>query len=255
MPSRSRLIVVAFAALSLLISVQLFAQASTPAQSTAQSQLVSAKPHGITETLAYYSEKAIRAIGYAGLYAAMTAESMVLPVPAEAVMPFAGFLVAEGTFSPFLVILFSVLGSLSGSLISYGIGAWGGKPFVRRFGKYVLLDQRDLDATERYFERRGTITIFFSRFIPVVRHLISIPAGVARMHLVPFIILTALGAGSWNTFLMLIGRSLREHWSVVQRYSHIIDVLVVVLLVLAIFWYVYRHLRRRSEARSGAANQ
>ncbi len=201
-------------------------------------------PHGITATLAFYAERAIHAIGYPGVFLAMTAESMFLPMPSEAVMPFTGFLVADGVFSLPVVLVVAVLGSIVGSLISYFIGAWGGRPFVNKFGKYVLLDQRDLDATERFFNRRGEAAIFVSRFIPVVRHLISLPAGAARMNLWKFSVFTILGAGLWDAFLAVAGFYLKDHWSRIMHYSHLIDAVVVVLLLALIVWYVYRHIRR-----------
>ncbi|HUZ17418.1 MAG TPA: DedA family protein [Spirochaetia bacterium] len=211
------------------------------------------QPHGITATLAYYAERIIGAIGYPGVFLAMTAESMFLPVPSEAVMPFTGFLVADGYFRFEWVIIASVLGSIAGSLISYLIGAWGGKPFVDRLGKYVLLDRRDLESTQRFFDRRGEVTIFISRFIPVVRHLISLPAGAARMNLTRFLLFTAFGAGIWDTFLSVAGYYLRDNWAHIMRYGHTIDAVVVLLLVLLVAWYVYRHLRRRALDRKESA--
>lgn len=201
-------------------------------------------PHGITATLAYYAERAIHAIGYPGVFLAMTAESMFLPMPSEAVMPFTGFLVADGIFSLPVVLLVAVLGSIAGSLISYFIGAWGGRPFVNRLGRYVLLDLRDLEATERFFKRRGEVAIFLSRFIPVVRHLISLPAGAARMNLWRFTIFTALGAGLWNSVLAVAGFYLKDHWVNIMHYSRLIDAAVIALLVALIAWYVVRHVRR-----------
>lgn len=229
-----------FALLLFVVAASLYA---VPAAATSP-------PHGITATLAYYAERAIHSIGYPGVFLAMTAESMILPMPSEAVMPFTGFLVADGVFSLPVVLLVAVLGSIVGSLISYFIGAWGGKPFVNRFGKYVLLDSRDLEATERFFKRRGEVAIFISRFIPVVRHLISLPAGAARMNLWKFSLFTVLGAGLWNTFLAVTGFYLKDHWSRIMHYSHLIDTVVIGLLVALIVWYVYRHVRRLMTDRS-----
>ena len=110
-------------------------------------------------------------------------------------MPFAGFLVAEGSMSAAAAIGFATLGSLLGSLLSYALGRFGGRPLVRRFGKALLLDEDDLDRADRFFQRRGAITIFVGRFIPVVRHLISIPAGVGRMRLRPILPLHGPGSG------------------------------------------------------------
>ena len=200
---------------------------------------------GITESIAAFGTHVIDAIGYVGVFLLMTAESMVLPVPSEAVMPFAGFTIAEGTLSWAGVIITATLGSIVGSLIGYAIGKFGGRPFVTRFGRYLLLDARDLESTDRFFQRRGNVTILVSRFIPIIRHLISIPAGMGSMPLLPFCVFTIIGAGLWNSFLAGCGFLLRKNWATVLRYSHLIDIAVVVILAGLIVLYVARHLLRR----------
>ena len=200
---------------------------------------------GLTEFIANFATAFIDKIGYAGVFVLMTMESMVFPVPSEAVMPFAGFLIAEGKFTFAGAILFSTIGSIVGSLISYAMGMWGGRPFIDRFGKFLLLDRRDLELTERFFTKYGSVTIFVSRFIPVVRHLISIPAGTGRMRLLPFAMYTLIGAGLWNAFLTVVGYYLRQNWSEVMKYSHIIDIVVVILLIGLFGFFVYKHLGRR----------
>jgi membrane protein DedA with SNARE-associated domain len=200
---------------------------------------------GITELLAVHVTRFIDATGYASVSVFMLMESMVFPVPSEAVMPFAGFLIAEGRFTFFGVIFFSTLGSIAGSLVSYYMGAWGGKPFVNRFGKYFLLNQEDLDFTQKFFNRFGDLTIFASRFIPVVRHLISIPAGIGKMPLVKFCAYTIVGAGLWNSFLAVVGFKLRQNWEAVMKYSHVVDIAVVAILAMLLILFVARHLRRK----------
>ncbi len=203
---------------------------------------------GITEFLAAYITAFIEKTGYSSVFVLMVMESMVFPVPSEAVMPFAGFLVFEGRFTLSGVLAASTLGSIVGSLLSYGLGYYGGKPAVDRFGKWLLLDRRDLAMTERFFARRGEIAILVSRFIPVVRHLISIPAGMGRMRLLPFSIYTVIGAGMWNAFLALAGYYLRQHWDLVMHYSGIVDIVVLVILALLAAVFVYRHAMRKPEA-------
>ncbi len=203
---------------------------------------------GITESIAAFGTQVIAGIGYVGVFLLMIAESMVLPVPSEAVMPFAGFSVAEHSLSWPGVILSATLGSIIGSLIGYAIGRFGGKPFLLRFGKYLLLDSEDLEKTTRFFQRRGSVTILVSRFIPIVRHLISIPAGMGSMPLLPFCLFTILGAGAWNAFLTWCGFVLRNNWETVLRYSHVIDIVVIVLLAALVVLYVARHLMRRKRA-------
>ena len=152
----------------------------------------------MTALIITFATNLIAKTGYAGIFALMTLESMVAPVPSEAVMPFAGFLLYQKTFTLFGVIVASTAGSLVGSLISYWIGAKGGRVIVLRYGKYLLLNTHHLDATERFFSRYGEWTIFVSRFIPIVRHLISIPAGIGRMKLGKFCAYTIAGAALWN---------------------------------------------------------
>lgn len=200
----------------------------------------------MTELLINHVVNWIGISGYAGLVILMALESMVAPLPSEAVMPFAGFLIFEGRFSFHEVIFFSLLGSIIGSVMSYYAGLYGGRPFVTRFGKYLLLDSRDLDLTEKFFNKYGDKTIFFSRFIPVVRHLISIPAGIGEMKLGKFLIYTAIGAGIWNSFLAYAGFRLKSHWETIRHYSQIMDIVVVVFLIFGLGYFIYRHLKRLS---------
>ncbi len=200
---------------------------------------------GITDFLATHITNFIDQTGYISIFILMVMESMVLPVPSEAVMPFAGFLIVQNRFTYTGVIIASTLGSIVGSMLSYFIGKYGGKPFVDRYGKYLLLNRKDLEATERFFNRYGSMTIFVSRFIPVVRHLISIPAGSGRMPLGRFSIYTILGAGMWNTILTVAGFYLRQNWDDIMKYSHVIDYVVLALLGAGIVWFVYKHLRKK----------
>ena len=208
---------------------------------------------GLTEKIAAFATAFIASTGYAGVFVLMALESMIAPVPSEAVMPFAGFLIADGTFSWFGVIFFSTLGSIAGSLISYYLGYYGGRPLVLRVGKYFLLDKSHLELTEKYFGKRGETTILISRFIPVVRHLISIPAGLAKMNIWKFILYTTIGASIWNTILTVAGYYLKNNWGEIMKYSHIIDFVVVALMLVALI-YVIMKLRKDYKKRKAAAN-
>jgi membrane protein DedA with SNARE-associated domain len=199
---------------------------------------------GITEFLATYITGFMQSTGYITVFIAMTMESMVLPVPSEAVMPFAGFLIAEGKFTFFWVVLISTIASLVGSMISYGIGYFCEKSVIHKYGKFFFLDKEELDATEKFFSKHGEITIFISRFIPVVRHLISIPAGFARMDFMRFYLFTALGAGLWNAFLAYCGFSLKNNWETVMKYSKVVDVIVLAALLMLICYFIYKHIKR-----------
>ena len=134
-----------------------------------------------------------------------------------------------------------------GSLLSYGMGMLG-EPVVLRYGRYLLLNRHHLEWTELFFFRHGGKTIFISRFIPVVRHLISIPAGLARMSLIPFIIFTAAGATLWNGFLVYLGMRLRENWWIIQRYTHILDYGVVACLLAAVAYFFWKLKHSREAA-------
>ena len=203
---------------------------------------------GITEFLAQYITAFIDKTGYISVFVLMVMESMIFPIPSEAVMPFAGFLIAESKFTFTLVIAVSTFGSIVGSLLSYWIGLYGGQPFIERYGRFFLLDREDLAATERFFKKYGNATIFISRFIPVVRHLISLPAGMGRMNLVRFSIYTIIGAGLWNAFLTVCGFYLRKNWEVVMQYSGIVDIAVLVVLVFGIAFFIKKHVSRRRSA-------
>ena len=201
---------------------------------------------GLFESLFLLFTKIIEAGGYIGVFILMTLESMVAPVPSEAVMPFAGFLVTNNTFTMFGVIFASSLGSIVGSLISYYLGFWGGKPVVLKFGKYLLLDKHHLEITEKFFNKYGEKTIFICRFIPVVRHLISIPAGVGKMNITKFSIYTIIGATIWNTMLAYLGVFLGNKWSLVHHYSRYLDYIVVAVIIIAFVYWIWKRFKVRA---------
>jgi membrane protein DedA with SNARE-associated domain len=200
-----------------------------------------------------------RGMGYPGIVVLMAVESSILPLPSELVMPPAGYLAAKGEMNAILAVLCGVLGSILGSLANYGLAHWLGRAFFLRFGKYVLVTERALDRSERYFAAHGEISTFLGRMLPVVRHLISIPAGVARMHLGRFVAFTGLGALVWCTILTWIGWFIGSREDVIlevlnkeaQRYAG--RALLVALPVLAAITavYVWWHRRRAAQDRKG----
>lgn len=204
---------------------------------------------GLTAWIANTATNFIDSTGYLGIMILMILESMVAPVPSEAVMPFAGFAISNGTLSWEGVIFFSTLGSIIGSLLGYWMGAKGGRPLVEKWGKYLLLDKHDLDITEKWFTKKGDITVFVCRFIPVVRHLISIPAGIGRMNLWKFSIYTIIGAGLWNTILTVAGFYLQENWGEIMKYSHIIDYFVVAAIIIVFVYYGYKLYTNRKKSK------
>ncbi len=181
----------------------------------------------------------VLAMGYPGIIILMFLESTMVPIPSEAIMPFAGFLVAQGKLNFILVALLAGVASLLGSWVSYAIGYYGGIPLVRKAGHYVLLDEDRLKWTEKWFKRHGAKTIFFSRFIPVVRHLISLPAGIGKMNLFKFSVYTFSGAFIWGTVLLYLGFYLGSNYILIHKYSSIIDWIVLGLIVIAVIYYVW----------------
>jgi len=193
----------------------------------------------ITEKIVEIAVSIISSLGYFGIFVLMTLESMIFPVPSEAVMPFAGFIASQGGMNIWVAALIAALGGILGSVISYYIGLHGGYRFVNKYGKYFLLEKEHLDWTVKFFAKYGEKTIFGSRFIPVVRHFISIPAGVGRMNLGKFIIYTFFGAFIWDFLLTYAGFKLGENWTMIRQSSQIADLIVVVVLVIvfAIWFY------------------
>ncbi|MGD0827732.1 MAG: DedA family protein [Desulfobaccales bacterium] len=205
---------------------------------------------GLTESLCYVNTLFISRCSYPGIFVLMALESMIAPVPSELVMPFAGFLIFSGQFDPLPVMAASSLGSICGSLISYGMGMLG-EPVVLRYGRYLFLNPHDLEWTDRFFQRHGGKTIFLSRFIPVVRHLISVPAGLARMSLVPFILYTAAGATLWNGLLTYLGVRLKENWRLIQHYTHILDYLVLAGMLGLAAYFLWKFKASRTPPETG----
>ncbi|MDD4989871.1 MAG: DedA family protein [Candidatus Pacebacteria bacterium] len=199
----------------------------------------------ITEIIIQYITNLISSGGYFFVFFLMVLESMIFPVPSEAVMPFAGFLIFQQNFSFLAVIFFSTLGSIMGSLLSYYIGFYEGKPFVLKYGKYFLLKKEDLTKTEKFFAKHGERTIFISRFIPVVRHLISLPAGAAKMNVFKFSLYTILGSAIWHTFLSWVGFSLKQNWQKFEQYAKAIDYIFLAAIVIALIIFVAKRKRKR----------
>ena len=204
----------------------------------------------LTEVLgaiAAFCISVISSIGYFGVFLLMIMESMILPVPSELVMPFAGFLIASGEMNFWMIIIFATLGSLVGSLISYYLGKYGGNKLVLKYGNYFLLNEEHLKKTEKWFSKKGELTIFIGRFIPIVRHIISIPAGIGKMNLKKFMIYTLIGAGIWNAFLTYIGFILGNNWERIQEYSDYVSFGVLGILVILMGYFVYRQIKKKKK--------
>ncbi|HEX4561472.1 MAG TPA: DedA family protein [Gemmatimonadales bacterium] len=194
-----------------------------------------------------------RDIGYPGIVLLMAVESSIVPLPSELVMPPAGYLAAKGELSLPLVILCGVLGSVVGALANYGLAAWLGRAFVHRVGRYVLVSERNLERSERFFATHGEISTFVARLLPVIRHLISLPAGLARMPIPRFMSFTALGSGVWCTVLTVIGWTIGRKESVLMGALNVevrheaaraMTIIVPALVVLTIAYIAWT--RRRT---------
>ncbi len=198
-------------------------------------------------------ERAYAAFGYLGVLLAMTIESAAIPVPSELILPLAGFSVARGVSEPLTgqpwsywgAVIAGVTGNTLGSLIAYGVGAFGGRPLLERYGRYILISTHDLDAADRHFRRWGDVTVFASRMLPIVRTFISVPAGIARMPLWRFLLFSILGAIPWVMLLVWGGMVLGEHWTDLKHDLKGLDYLVAGAIVAGVGLFIWRHLRAR----------
>lgn len=158
-------------------------------------------------------------------------------------MPFSGFLVASGQFTLFSVTIVGALGNLAGSLVAYYIGYRGGRPFIEKYGKYLLINHKDLDRADHFFKNYGEATAFFSRLLPIVRTFISLPAGISKMDIKKFSIYTFLGALPFSFFLAWMGVKLGKHWEEVRQILHQFNLAITILVVLFIAWWIWRHVK------------
>lgn len=185
----------------------------------------------------------ISALGYPGIVVLMAAESFLTPVPSTLVMGFAGYLVWRGDFALPWVLAAALLGSLLGSLAGYALGKYGGRPFVERHGRWFLVGPRELAHTDAFFARWGPIAVFLGRFVPVVRHVISIPAGATGMPMRQFLPATALGAFAWNAFLVWLGMQLGPRWEDVLGVFAPYEVVGILMVLIFVGWLIARKLR------------
>lgn len=198
------------------------------------------------------------AVGYLGVALWVAIESVVIPIPSELVLPFAGFLVGEGAavepltgqpWNYFLVVLAGTVGATVGALVAYAIGAWGGRPILERWGRYLGITPADLDRAEGFFARHGSAAAFFGRMIPVVRSLVSFAAGIARMPLPTFTLFTFLGSLPFTAVLVLAGVQLGANWEtvggIIKRFEYAV---IAILVVIALAWLWVRVIRPRRAA-------
>lgn len=194
------------------------------------------------------------AMGWPGVVTLMAIESVFFPIPSEAVMPLAGWLLvsAKGHTVSYVFIagFYGAIGSVIGSLLIYGIGMKGGRPFVERYGRYFLITQKDLDKADEWFRKYGIWAVFLSRLVPVARSLISLPAGLTRMRMLPFTLLTFAGSFIWSLGLAYGGYILGENWETLRRLMRPLDIPILLTITLVLGIFIYRRIRLRN--RSGA---
>jgi membrane protein DedA with SNARE-associated domain len=193
----------------------------------------------------------ISTLGYGGIVLMMAIESACIPLPSEVIMPFSGSLVASGRFDLNMVAIAGAVGCLLGSYVAYFAGAHGGRRFLERYGRWVLIAPHELEAADRFFDRWGSPAVFFSRLLPVVRTFIAFPAGVARMRLLPFTIYTLVGSYIWCLVLAYAGLKLGQHWEELAPYFHRFDTAIGLLLAIGIGLLLYNRINGLSIARHG----
>lgn len=208
-----------------------------------------------------------------GIVFAMAIESACIPLPSEIIMPFAGYLIVTGFFkfggaqaSIFWVGMIGALGCLVGSIAAYAVGKWGGRPFLDRYGKYVLISRHDLDLADGFFNKYGEVAIFTSRLLPVIRTFISLPAGIAKMRFWRFCFYSMLGSIPWCWALTLAGWNIGKHAADINmwkenlkhslgRWLHAVDAAILILIIAAVVWYVMRHLGLLAKEKKAAGRK
>ena len=188
------------------------------------------------------------AVGYAGVMVAMAIESAMVPLPSELILPYAGFLVSDpsqvepltgGRWSFWIVVVVATIGNTLGSLVGYAVGAWGGRPFLLRWGRYLLIRPHEIELAEHFFARYGPATAFFSRLLPIVRTFISFPAGVARMPLRRFIVYSTAGALPWSFLLVFAGEQLGANWVDIRHALQPFDLAIAAAVAVAIVTFIW----------------
>ena len=215
----------------------------------------------LTDTLTTFITNMYVTLGLAGIVVAMALESCCIPLPSEIVMPLAGVMFVEGkllagvNFWPGLVLLAlaGAIGCLIGSIAAYGIGYAGGRPLMLKYGRYVLISQHDADKADRFFQKWGGATAFFSRLMPIVRTYISLPAGITRMPLFKFSIYTFLGSLLWCFLLAYVGTVVGNNLSVLTPIFRSFEVVIIIALVILLALYIWRHIRNDRKARAEQA--
>ncbi len=203
----------------------------------------------ILESIVFWVMGIISHLGYPGIFALMAAESALIPIPSEVIMPFSGFLVSQGRFDLVIVIIVGALGNLAGSWAAYSLGYWGHerlvKRLIRNYGKFILLTEEEFDSGVKLFNKYGQWVAAASRVLPAVRTVISLPAGIAKIPFLKFSALTFFGSLIWSAVLAEIGVKLGENWVIIRPYFRKFDMLIVLATIILIGAYIYHKLHKR----------
>jgi len=182
-----------------------------------------------------------------GVVILMAVESACIPFPSELIMPLAGWMLIKEQSLPITYVLvagaYGALGNTIGSVIAYVVGMWAGRPLLNKYGKYILIPQRDLDTADRWFSKSGGWTVFVSRLLPVIRTYISLPAGIARMNIIRFLVYTFIGSFIWSSGLAYGGYMMGEHWEKLRDVMRPFDPLFIAIILALIAFYIYRHVK------------
>jgi len=208
---------------------------------------------GIEQSILDFINSVYTTIQWPGVIGLMAIESACIPLPSEIIMPLAGWMLVKaiGHSAAFNLVagVYGAIGCVIGSVIAYWVGMRGGRPFLNRYGRYILINPDDLERADRWFARNGDWAIFITRLLPVVRTFISFPAGIARMRFVRFVIYTFVGSFIWCVALAFAGYLLGEHWEQIRQVMRPFDPFIIAVIVLAAAYYVYRHVRRARQRR------
>lgn len=181
--------------------------------------------------------------GYPGIFFLMGLESACMPVPSEIVMPFAGYLASQGEMNLWMIVLVGSLGCTFGSILAYIAGFYAGRPLILRYGKYFLITEKHLVQAEDWFKKWGPKATFVARLLPVIRTVISLPAGVAKMDFKKFVLYSFVGSVPWNLMLTYAGYALGENWGSVKSYYREFEYALAIVGIAAIvlyFWHLSR---------------
>lgn len=198
--------------------------------------------------LVAFLDTLLNTIGWAGVVVIMALESANIPIPSEVTMPLAGWMLTDTIWeAAWHGGLFGALGCTIGSVISYALGAYGGRPLLERYGKYIFVHEEDLERADRWFARWGDWAAFISRLLPIVRTFISFPAGVVKMNFTRFTVLTFVGSFIWCAALAVGGRIFGENWEQLRAIMRPFDIPIAIIILAGIGWYIYRHVGRRKK--------